>query len=137
MDYLTVVAGVVVSLAAIPSVAQDKVEKFQARTIEVMNDSAEMLYNKDYWITVVSGTVGKEGIPDVIHIGDRIAVEDRVLAVNHIFATKCLTRMEWGGQVLCEEGQTTCVAVERPEDVPSDEERDRLWIYVRECNPVN
>jgi hypothetical protein len=38
--------------------------------------------------------------------------------------------------VLCEKGQTTCTVVERPEDVPSDEGRDRQWIYVKECRPL-
>jgi hypothetical protein len=132
----TVVAFAIAVICAAPATAQDKVEEFQAKAIEVVNDSAAMLYHADYWITVASGTVGKAGIPQVIRLGDTISVEDRKLQVNHIFAKRCLVRMEWDGQVLCEEGQVSCVAVERPEDVPSDEERDRLWIYVKECKPL-
>jgi hypothetical protein len=116
--------------------AQSKIEEFQASSIEVLSDSAEMLYHKDYLVTVTSGVVGKVGIPNVIRVGDSITVEDTTVPVNYIFVTRCLTRMEYGGQVLCEEGQTTCVAVENPEDVPSDEERDRVWIYVARCKPL-
>ena len=96
-----------------------------------------MRYQKDYYVTAVSGVVGNEGIPEVILLGDVIQVKDRTLTVNHIFATKCLETLEWGGEILCAKGATQCLIVERPEDVPTDEERDRLWITVDECEPLN
>jgi hypothetical protein len=116
--------------------AQSKTVEFQARAIEVLDDSATMLYHADYWITTVTWPVGKEGIPKVIRLGDVVTVGNRTLVANYIFVTQCLERMEWGGDVLCEKGQTTCTVVERPEDVPSDEERDRQWIYVKKCRPL-
>lgn len=116
--------------------AQEKTEQFNARTIKVLSTSATMRYHADYWVTVVSGVIGSEGIPETIRLGDKITVEDRTLTANYIFATRCLTRMEWAGEVLCEEGQISCVVVERPEDVPSEEERDRLWIHVKDCQPL-
>jgi hypothetical protein len=116
--------------------AQQKTREFNPQAIRVMNNSATMHYHKDYLVTIVSGVVGSEGIPQVIRVGDVIKVKDRSLKVNHIYATQCLERMEWSGQVLCEQGQVSCVAVERPEDRPSDEERDRLWIHVKYCHPI-
>ena len=113
--------------------AQEKRREYRASAIEVLNDSAAMHYHKNYFITVISGTVGSEGIPSVIRVGDRITVKDRTLKANYILATECLERMEWGGEVHCEAGQVYCVVVERPEDIPSEIERNRQWIYVKHC----
>jgi len=133
---IIVLVAAVVLLAPNSAIAQSKTVEFQARAIEVLNDSAEMWYHADYWITTVMGNAGKQGIPKVIHLGDVVTVQDRTLVANHIFVTQCLERMERGGEVLCEKGQTYCTVVERPEDVPSDEERDRQWIYVKDCHPL-
>ncbi len=116
--------------------AAQKVSEFKASAIQVQGDSATMHYHKDYLITTVSGVVGKAGIPRTIRLGDVIRVEDRVLKVNHIFATKCLKTMKYRKETLCRKGQVQCVIVERPEDRPTDEERDRLWIHVKQCVPL-
>ena len=69
-------------------------------------------------------------------MGDAVKVGNRSLRVNHIYATQCLEKLEWAGELLCEEGQVNCVAVERAEDRPSGDERDRLWVYVKYCQVV-
>jgi hypothetical protein len=46
--------------------------------------------------------------------------------------------MKWGREVLGRRGDITCVLVESEENLPyKDEEvqRDRLWIYVKQCQP--
>jgi len=127
---------IMASMSPLFAFAQGKTMEFQAQSIEVLNNSATMLYHADYWVTSVSGSVGKEGIPKIIRLGDVVVVKGSTLRVNHIFATKCLTKMRWKDEILCEEGQVHCVAVERPEDVPSYDDRDRLWIFVSECHPL-
>ena len=122
--------------AADRSPAQKKTVEAEARMIRVLNNSATMRYQKDYLITVVSGSAGSEGIPKVISVGDAVKVGNRSLRVNHIYATQCLEKLEWAGELLCEEGQVNCVAVERAEDRPSGDERDRLWVYVKYCQVV-
>ena len=93
-------------------------------------------YHKDYFVTVVSDVVGSDGIPDVIEIGDVIKVKDETLKANYIFATQCFETLEWNGQILCRKGQISCVIVKRPEDRPTDEKRDRLWLNVNDCEPL-
>ena len=127
-----------VLLVTVPCVSQasEKVVNFEATSVRVVNESAIMRYHKDYFITVVSGSVGSEGIPEIISLGDLIRVKDRTIRVNHIYGTKCLQTLEWAGEVFCQKNNISCVIVERPEDRPSDEERDRLWIHVQNCEPL-
>ena len=129
------VLGLVAAMSAFPTIAQ-KVSESKASEIRVLNGSATMHYQKDYLITMVQGIVGSEGIPEHIAMGDEIQVKDRTLKANHIYVTKCLKEMKWAGEVLCRAGQVTCVVVESPEDRPSQGDRSRLWVYVKECAPI-
>lgn len=114
-----------------------RTEKGKARNIRVKNDSATMYADKNYFVTKTRGPVGSEGIPAEIRTGDTIRVMDRVLNVTHIFWTRYLDRMQYGGEVLAEAGDVQCVLVETEEDLPySDEYRDRLWIVVKQCEVI-
>lgn len=116
---------------------EDTFTEFRASSVRVLNDSAEMRYHRDYLVDVVSGTLGSEGIPEVIGLGDVIRIKGESIKVNYIFASRCGETIRLVGQVLCRAGQTSCVIVERPEDRPNEGERDRLWIDVRECEPLD
>lgn len=117
--------------------AENTFTEFRVSSVRVLNNSAEMRYHRNYLVSVVSGTLGSKGIPEVISLGDVIRVEGESIKVNYIFASRCSETIQWAGQVLCRAGQTICVVVEHPEDRPNDEERDRLWIDVRECEPLD
>lgn len=114
-----------------------KTTEYRATSIRVLNDSATMYEHKDYLVTTTSGPVGKEGIPEVINIGDVIRVEDEQLQANIILVTEYNTDMKYGGQILARKGDVSCLVVEREADIPSDEERERLWINVVECLPLH
>jgi hypothetical protein len=130
-------AGILAFVAfATGASADDSTREFTATAVQVLDGSASLHYHTGYLITSVTGDLGGAGIPETIRLGDTISVQDRKLTVHYIYGTECLKRMEWGGEVFCDVGQTYCVAVERPEDVPSDEERDRQWIYVKKCKPI-
>ena len=135
------IAAFVIAMAGVsPLLAHDvgeheHKEEFQAQAVEVLNDSAEMFYHADYWITVTSGTYGKEGIPRLIRRGDAITVGDRTLVANYIYAERCIKPLADDGEVVCVEGHADCVIVERPEDYPMADGSDRVWIYVKDCRP--
>jgi hypothetical protein len=103
-----------------------------------MNASATMYADRNYLVTSARGTVGSEGIPQVIKLGDKITVKDRSITVNHIFVTEIFEDMAWGGKTLGRRGDVHCLLVEKLEDNPSVDEnanRNRLWINITDCKP--
>ena len=119
--------------------ADDTVRYYKALSIKVKTNSATMRYHANYYVTMVSGVVGKEGIPKVISLGDKITVKDRSLTVNHIFVTEHLEDMKYAGEYLARKGQIKCVLVENERDLPHVDERvqrNRLWIHVKDCQPL-
>lgn len=133
------VAMFVILLVAISGSAAEKTREYETSAVRVRNHSATMHAHKNYYVTLVSGPVGKEGIPEVIKLGDKITVKDRSLTVKHIFVTEILEDMKWAGKVLGRKGDVTCTIVERLQDLPHVDEnqwRNRLWIHVTECEPL-
>lgn len=134
-----ILVGCVCLMFALPSrgIAGGDTKEYMAQSIEVLNDSAMMHYHKNLHVTQVLGSVGKEGIPKVIRVGDKIKVKDRELTANFIYVTEALKTMSYGGQVLMKKGDISCVVVESPDNLPySDEWADRLWINVKQCKPT-
>ena len=113
--------------------------KYQVASIRVMNGSATMYADKNYYVTFSRGPVGKEGIPELVKVGDKITVTDRSLTVNHIFVTEILEDMSYSGKVFARNGEVRCVLVERPEDKPGvdDNYRNRQWINITDCKPLS
>jgi len=64
-------------------------------------------------------------------------VDDKAILANYIFVTKYLVDMVWNKTVLGKKGESSCLVVEHLEDIPTDEERDRLWINVASCKVIN
>lgn len=129
----------VIFMAVTIGAAAEKTREYEATAVRVRNNSATMNAHKNYYVTIVSGPVGKEGIPEVINLGDKITVKDRSLTVKHIFVTEILEDMKWAGKSLGRKGDIQCTIVERLQDLPHVDEnqwRDRLWIHVTECEPI-
>ncbi|RED53482.1 hypothetical protein DFP90_101271 [Aestuariispira insulae] len=131
---MVIVTSIVVSNSA---TAGPKTVETKVGTIAVENDSATMFAEKDWFVTVSTGPVGKTGIPARIRLGDVISVKDRSLTANHIIATRYLETLTWKGEVLARAGDTSCIVVEKLTDIPSDDARDRLWIHVKQCKVVS
>src|SRR5262249_48600395 len=105
--------------------------KYKASAVEVLNHSAMMHEQKNYFVTSTTGPVGNEGIPDAIKVGDTVTVRGRTLHVRHIFVTEILEDMKWGGKMLAKKGDVHCMVVASEQDLSSDgTERDRRWIRV-------
>lgn len=133
-----VVAFVIFGGVATNGSAVEKTREYKAMVVRVKNSSAIMSQHKNYYMINTSGPVGREGIPEVITVGDKITVKGSSLVANHIFVTEVLEDLEWAGEVLALKGDIACTIVERLQDLPyvdEGQERDRLWIYVKECEP--
>jgi ankyrin repeat protein len=119
------------------SSADNRIREYKASSLRVLNQSATMHEDKNYFITQTRGPVGKEGIPEAIKLGDTVTVKGKTIHVKHIFVTDYLAEMKWGGQVLAKKGDVRCVVVESEENLPyGDDKRNRLWIYVEQCQPL-
>lgn len=114
----------------------NRVREYKVAAARVRNGSATMLEHKDYWITSTSGPVGKDGIPDVMKLGDLVSVRGRTIKVQHIFVSEYNEDMKWGKEVLARKGDVKCVVVETEQDLPGDKVRNRRWIYITECEPL-
>lgn len=131
---IVLVALVVVS----PALAGDKIRESSASAVRILDKSALMHQQRDYWITTRSGPVGSEGIPELIRLGDRITVKGKSLVVKHIYVHEILEDMSYRGESLGRKGDIQCTIVESPDDRPGSEhgKKNRLWIHARKCEPV-
>ena len=124
-------------ISPIASFGDDRMQEFNAKAILVLDSSATMYQHKNYYITQTSGPVGKEGIPNLIRLGDVIDVKGKRIKVNYIIVTHYLTDLVSGGNILARAGDIKCVIVETQKDLPYDEGfRDKLWIKVEKCQPI-
>jgi hypothetical protein len=115
--------------------SEEQVRKSTAQAVRVLSQSATMYQSRDYLVTRVTGPVGKAGIPEVIRLGDTVTVKGVSIKVNYIFVTHYLVEMKWGNEILARPGDVKCVLVESEKDVPDDEEINRRWILVDQCQP--
>ena len=124
-------------VSPVETFAADQTKAFRAQAVLVIDGSATMYQHKNYYITQSSGPVGKEGIPTVIRLGDVVEVKGKRIKVNFIFVTQYLTDLKSGGTILARSGDIKCVIVEAEKDLPySEGSRDRLWINVENCRPI-
>ena len=107
----------------------------KSNEVLILNNSAKMFQErwKGTWIT---GPIGTEGIPKKIKIGDKISVENITITVRHIIVNHFIKDMpNWGGIKTPKKGDITCVLVETLDDVLSDNNANRTWIYSTDCQP--
>jgi len=118
--------------------SDSKVREYKATSIRVRNGSATMWQDKNLLITQTRGPVGTQGIPETINIGDVVTVDGKPIRVKHIFVTEFLQDMRWGKETLGRKGDVKCVIVESEENLPygDEKQRNRLWINVKECEPL-
>jgi len=119
--------------------SNDRVREYRATSVRVEGKSATMYQHKNYLVTTISGPVGSAGIPEIIQLGDVIAVEGNTIQVQHIIVKEFLTDMKYGNEILGKKGDIHCTIVQSLDNLPYvDEEksRDRLWINVQNCVPL-
>lgn len=114
----------------------DQVRTSKAASIRVKGKSATMYQHKNYLVTLASGPIGSEGIPEVIQVGDVVTVKDGTIKVEHIVVTEFLKDMKYGKDVLGMKGDIHCTIVQSLDNLPyvdEHDQRDRLWINVKDC----
>ncbi len=127
-------ATLVTSFAA--TAFAESARDYAASAVRVLENSATMLEHDVGWITTTSGPVGSEGIPDAIRLGDTITVEGRAVTANIIKVTEILEDMRYRGETFARAGEVSCVVASSEENLPRDDERDRLWIHIKNCEPI-
>lgn len=131
-------AGAAVLLGAFSAatVSAESKREYTASAVRVLDGSATMLEHDVGWLTTTSGPVGSQGIPDVIQYGDTITVEGKTVTANIIKVTEILEDMRYRGEVFAHSGEVNCVIASSEGNLPKDDDRDRLWIFIRNCEPV-
>ena len=117
----------------------NRTREYQAISIRVKGKSATMYQHKNYFVTVTSGPVGSDGIPEFIQVGDVVTVKDSTIHAQYIFVTEVLEDMKYGNEILSRKGEVHCIIVQSRENLPyvdEHESRDRLWINVKDCEPL-
>jgi hypothetical protein len=123
------------SLDVSVSAAQSK--DYFVSEVAILNNSATMHKTKNRWITFVTGSVGKKGIPNRIRLGDQITVKNTTITINHIRLTVYSENMRMPqGYKSKKKGDMSCVLVESKSDIPDERERARIWINATACRPV-
>lgn len=129
------VAATLVTFSA-ATVLAESTREYSASAVRVLNSSATMHEQDVGWITTTSGPIGSEGIPDVIRRGDTIAVEGKTVTANIIEVTEILEDMTYRGEIFAHAGEVRCVIASSAANIPNDDERDRLWIHITDCEPL-
>lgn len=117
-----------------------RTQDYGVSSVRVMNGSATMYADTKYYVTFRRGQVGKDGIPELVKLGDVVRVKDRSLTVNHILVTEILEDMSYGGKIFARKGEIRCLLLQRLEDRPGDDDnssRSRLWINITDCKPLS
>lgn len=114
----------------------ESVRDYTASAVRVMENSATMLEHDVGWITTSSGPVGSDGIPEIIRYGDIITVGDKTVTANIIKVSEILEDMKYRGEVFAHAGDVSCLIASTEADIPRDDDRDRLWIHVKNCELI-
>ena len=111
-------------------------EDFASKVV-VLDNSATMYETKTRLVVLKStGPVGSAGIPNTISIGDEIIVDKTSITVGFIRVKYIDRDMIWNGEVIARKGDITCVVVASLEDIPSDDNKNRKWINIKQCEVI-
>tara|TARA_R110002012_G_scaffold190808_1_gene358452 strand:- start:3 stop:404 length:402 start_codon:yes stop_codon:yes gene_type:complete len=111
-------------------------EDFASKVV-VLDNSATMYETKTRLVVLKStGPVGSAGIPNTISIGDEITVDKTSIIVGFIKVKYVDRDMVWNGEVIARKGDITCVVVASLEDIPSDDNKNRKWINIKQCEVI-
>jgi hypothetical protein len=83
----------------------------------------------------VSGPCDTFTPPSKIALGETFIADGEPHKIGVIIANQAEEDMLTHGMDI-RKGEWTCVAAETLDDIPSDEERERTWLYIRKCEPV-
>jgi hypothetical protein len=112
----------------------ERIIKYRAREIEMLDKSGSMVKKTDYLITCVQGPVSDHNnLPTNIKIGDVIKIGKNLITANIIIATYAKETLRYGKEILQEAGTTDCTIVEREDLLPYDNNCKALWINVKKC----
>lgn len=93
------------------------------------------LAHSDWLVTTVSGPCDAFTPPTRVRLGESFTADGRVFKIGIIIANQADKDMLNYGMDI-RKSEWTCVAAETEEDLPSDEERNRTWLYIRKCQPL-
>lgn len=117
-----------------------KAREYEAQLIRVKDQSATMYQYQDHVMTTLSGSAGNVGIPEMIRVGDVITIDGHTIRANHILVKEIVSDFNYGSQVIGKAGEAQCVVMESVGDLAyadGDAERERLWITVEKCAPID
>ena len=129
-------AAAILVTSSATTVFAESTREYSASAVRVLDGSATMLEHDVGWVTTTSGPVGSEGIPNVIRYGDTIIVEGKAVTANIIKVTEILEDMKYRGEVFAHAGEVSCVIASSEANLPKDDDRDRLWIFIKNCKPI-
>lgn len=90
-----------------------------------------------YLLFQTSGPCDTFTPPTTVRLGENFSADGKTRRIGVIVANQADEDIELPpghGRIM--KGQWTCVAAETADDLPSDEDRKRTWLYIRNCQPV-
>jgi hypothetical protein len=126
------VAAIVI-LAATPSLAS--AGDVRAQAVAATDGKISCFSHRNWLITTVSGPCDSFTPPATLALGETFVADGKTQQIGVIIANQAEKDMLTHGMDI-RKGEWTCVAAETLGDLPSDEERDRTWLYIRKCQPV-
>ena len=106
-----------------------------AEAVAALEGKVQCLSHREWIITTVSGPCETFTPPAKVALGETFIADGASRRIGVIIANQAEEDMLTHGMDI-RKGEWTCVAAETLEDVPSDEERDRTWLYIRKCEPL-
>ncbi len=107
----------------------------RAEVVEAIDGKVKCLSHRHWFITTVSGPCKTFTPPAKVALGETFVADGDTHQIGVIVAHQADEDMLTYGMDI-RKGEWTCVAAETLEDIPSDEERDRTWLYIRKCAPL-
>ena len=107
----------------------------RAEAVAAIDGKVKCLSHRNWLITTVSGPCKTFTPPATVALGETFMADGEARQIGVIIANQADKDMLTHGMDI-RKGEWTCVAAETLENIPSDEERDRTWLYIRKCEPL-
>jgi hypothetical protein len=109
--------------------------EFYAEAVAAADGEVKCLAHTSWIITTVSGPCKSFMPPEKVALGQTFVADGETQRIGVIVANQAEKDFLTHGMDI-RKGQWTCVAAETKEDLPSDDERSRTWLYIRKCEPL-
>ena len=107
----------------------------RAEAVAAIDGEVRCLSHRSWLITSVSGPCKTFSRPAKVALGETFVADGQTRRIGVIIANQAEEDMLTYGMDI-RKGEWTCIAAETLDDVPSEEERDRTWLYIRKCEPL-